>query len=336
MQDLKSLPKVELHCHLEACFRISTLKEVAKTLGIDLPSSDEEIRRELLVTEPISSLEAVIKKFHKIASFWGSEEIIERITYETCEDAVAQGIRILELRYDPPFIYSWHPQLSMEKIHRAVTKGVERARKELPLAVGVIGIIQRTQPLEEAEKVADFFIENKQSLIGMDLANIEVGFDCRRFAPLFVKAKKAGLHITVHSGEEDVPEAPKFVRDAIEELGAERIGHGFQIIKDPEMVTFVRERKIPLELCVSSNWLTRNVATTAEHPIRQLMAAGVGVTINSDDPSAFGIDLIHEYELLAKEHGFQVEEFERCNDLAASCSFIPFEDKQKAWPRPII
>lgn len=331
---LIQLPKVELHRHLECSLRLSTLCELAPQVGIEIPKTDAELKKALLVTEPMRDLEAVLKKFLATQAVLHSEEILTRITYEAIEDAVQEGIRILELRYAPTFVQYRHENLSFEMIHQAIVNGVEMA-KHLPIAVGLIAIIQRILPYEIGERVTDFAIDHRDTFVALDLADNEVGFDAAKFAPLFVKAKKAGLHITVHSGEADVPGSAEYVRTAIELLGAERIGHGVQIYKSPEMMAFVRDRKIPLELCPTSNWLTNAVPSVATHPFRQLMEAGVPVTINSDDPGVFNIDLVNEYQVLANLHRMTEAEFNHCNDTAASASFIPLATKQKHWPRKI-
>ena len=131
--------------------------------------------------------------------------------------------------------------------------------------------------------------------------------------------------------EEPGPQAAGEVRSAIEVLGAERIGHGIHIINDDSVMQLVIERAIALEVCPTSNWLTSAVPSTAEHPIRRLMDNGVAVTINSDDPSLFGIDLCHEYRILHEEHGFTEAEFHQCNQRAADASFIDAAEKARVW-----
>ena len=328
----KIIPKVELHCHLEACFRVQTVREIGPALGLDIPRDNAVFRQEWLLTEPVDNLELALKKFANIQQLWGSEETIERLTFEACEYGVEQNIRILELRYSPDFIHAANPQLSFEKIHTAVVSGVARAQ-HLDIAVGLIGIVQKTLSLEDAGYTTDFIIENKASFIGIDMADMDIGFEIRRFAPLMIKAKKAGLHVTLHAGEENVPEAPQHVRVAVEELGAERIGHGIYIIHDPEVMDFVKQENVLLELCPTSNRLTNSVPSIRRHPLRKLMEAGVMISINSDDPHLFGIDLCHEYDVVHNELDLTAEEFNRINDHAASCSFLPLEEKRKAWPR---
>lgn len=329
----KTIPKVELHCHLEACFQPQTVKEIGRTLGLDIPEDPEIFRQEWLITEPVNNLELALKKFANIQKLWGSEETIERLTYEACEYGVEQNIRIFELRYSPDFIRVANPRLSFEKIHEAVVRGVARAR-HLDIAVGVIGIVQKTLSLRDAAYTTDFIIENRASFVGIDMADMDIGFGIRRFAPLMKKAKQAGLHITLHAGEENVPEAPQHVRVAVEELGAERIGHGIYIIRDSEVMDLVKRENVLLELCPTSNRLTNSVPSIRAHPLRKLIEAGVMVSINSDDPHLFGIDLCHEYDIVHDELGLTAEDFNSINDDAAACSFVPPEEKQKVWPRP--
>ena len=325
---------MELHCHLEACFQPHTVKEIGQTLGLDVPDDPERFRREWLITEPVNDLESALKKFANIRKLWGSEETIERLTYEACEYGVEQNIRILELRYSPDFIRGANTALSFENIHEAVVRGVTRAG-HLDIAVGLIGIVQKILPLNDAAYTTDFIIDNKEAFVGIDMADMDIGFGLRRFAPLMSKAKQAGLHVTLHSGEENVPEAPQHVRVAVEELGAERIGHGIYIHRDPEVMDIVKRENVLLELCPTSNLLTRSVPSIGAHPLRRLMEAGVMVSVNSDDPHLFGIDLCHEYEVVHKELGLTPEDFDRINDDAAACSFLPLEEKQRVWPREI-
>ncbi len=332
--DSKAIPKVELHCHLEACFRVRTAREIGQTLGLDVPKDPETFRREWLITEPVVNLETALKKFANIQQLWGSEETIERLAYEACEYGVEQNIRILELRYSPDFIRAANPRLGFEKIHEAIVRGVTRAGN-LDIAVGLIGIVQKTLSLEDAANTTGFIIANKESFVGIDLADMDIGFNIRRFAPLIERAKMADLHVTLHSGEENVPEAPQHVRVAVEELGAERIGHGIYIYRDPDVMELVKRHNVLLELCPTSNLLTNSVPAISAHPLRKLMEAGVMVSVNSDDPHLFGIDLCHEYDVVHNELGLSMEDFNRLNDDAARCSFVPPAEKQRVWPRPI-
>ncbi len=335
LEQLRAIPKVELHRHLECSLRPSTLRELLGLTGLEVPTDEEAFAEMYLVTQPMDDLEAVLGKFLATQKVLSTEAVLERITFEAIEDAYQDGVRILELRYAPTFIQLGHEHLSFDRIHAAIVRGQNRACAKYNIAVGLIAIIQRVLSFQDGERVTDFAIANKSTFVGLDLADNEVGFDSKRFAPLFKRAREAGLHITVHSGEADVPGSPEFVRDAIDVLGAERIGHGVQIYRSPEMVSFVKSRGIPLELCPTSNWLTNAVASLDKHPFKQLMDWGVKVTINSDDPGVFGIDLTNEYRVLHERLGLTLEDFTTCNDTAAAASFISLHARQKAWPRPI-
>lgn len=333
--DLSALPKAELHRHLELCVRPSTIRELAPQMGMPL-GDEEDFRQRFLITEPMRDLESVLSKFLDTQKLWATPELIERLTFEACEDAYKlDGIRILELRYAPTFIQYGHDHLSFASIHEAILKGMTRAEREFPMAVGLVCIIQRILPVKEAEAVTEFAIDHRDSFVGLDLADNEVGFDSKPFSNFFLKAKKAGLGITVHSGEAPVPNAPRYVREAIEHLGATRIGHGVQIYRDQQMMEFVKERGVVLELCPTSNWLTQAIADVHDHPFRKLMEFGIRTTINTDDPGIFNINLTHEYRVLQENLGLTVSQLERCADWAAEASFIPYEKRAKVWPRSI-
>ena len=304
--------------------------DVGRTLGLHLPQDVETFRRDWLLTRPLESLRVALSRFVDIQRIWCSEEVIERLTAEACEDAAAQGIRVIEFRYAPDFITAGKAHLTRERVHRAILSGIERAA-EPGLAVGLIGIVQKTLPLADAAKTVDFIIECAESFVAIDFADRDT-HPLRDYAPMVERAKAAGLHLTVHAGEEPGPGAAAQVRDAIEILGAERIGHGIHIIGDAPTVDLVRDRNVPLEVCPTSNWLCNSVPSTRAHPIRRLMQAGVAVTINSDDPGLFGIDLCNEYRLLEMEHAFSAREFERCNAVARAHSFLAPEAIAAVWP----
>jgi adenosine deaminase len=331
-----SLEKAELHRHLELCVRPSTIKELAPKAGIDLPD-EEAFRRRFLIAGPMQDLQAVLGKFLDTQKLWSDAETIERLTFEACEDAFKiDNVRILELRYAPTFICMNHPNLDFDRAHEAILKGVARAEKTFPMVVGLICILQRILPVADSVKVVDFVLANRETFVGLDLADNEAGFDSKPFAPLFDKARAAGLGITIHSGEAPVKNAARYVREAIEVLGATRIGHGVQIYRDESVMQFVRDRGVVLELCPTSNLLTQAVPSVSEHPFRRLMEFGIRTTINTDDPGIFGIDLTHEYRILHEELALSVADLQRCADVAATASFIKVDKRQKVWPRKLV
>ncbi len=331
IQEIRALPKVDLHRHLDCSMRWSTLLEIATTLGIDYPQNPRLQQSHFLVTEPMANLSAVLTKFLTTQKLLASEEILERLAYEVCEDAFNDGVRILELRYAPTFIADGHTHLTFEKIHQALLKGIEKAKTKLPIAVGLICIVQRTLDLKTVNHVTEFAIENKKTLIGLDLADNEDGFEPKKFASYFMKAKAAGLNITVHSGEAPSSLAGQWILDSIEILGAQRIGHGVQAIHFPAVMQKLIENDIPLEVCPYSNYLTQAFKTHREHPLKKLLAAKVPVTINSDDPGLFASVLSDDYLIAQNEIQLTVADFQKCNETAFKHSFIAASEKAKVW-----
>ena len=333
IQQLRSLPKVDLHRHLDCSMRWSTLLEIATTLKLDFPQNPQKQQAHFLVTEPMVNLGAVLGKFLTAQKVLASEEILERLGFEACEDAFNDGVRILELRYAPTFIADGHPKLTFEKIHQAFLRGIERAKKQMPIAVGLICILQRILPLARVDSVTQFAIENKNTFLGLDLADNEEGFEPKQFAPFFEAARKAGLHTTIHTGEAPNPNAPLWIKDSIEILGAERIGHGIQAIHSPEVMNLLIEKDIPLEVCPYSNYLTQAFKTYEEHPLKKLIDAGVPVTLNSDDPGMFASTLTDDYWIAHAYQKLSFIDFYKCNETAYKHSFISEAEKSRVWSR---
>lgn len=331
IQELRSLPKVDLHRHLDCSMRWSTLLEIATILKLDFPQEHLKQRQHFLVTEPMVNLEAVLNKFLIAQKVLASEEILERLAFEVCEDAYNDGVKILELRYAPTFIANGHSHLTFEKIHQAFLRGINQAESKFPIAVGLICILQRTLTMPEADRVTHFALENKQTFLALDLADNEEGFEPKPFAPLFQKAKKAGLHITIHSGEAPNPQATQWITDSIDLLGAERIGHGIQAIQSEKIINKLKQEKIVLEVCPYSNYLTQAFKTYADHPLKKLFDQGVLVTINSDDPGMFASNLTEDYWIAHHYQNFNLADFKKCNETAFQHSFIAEEKKRKLW-----
>lgn len=324
--NLRNIAKVELHRHLEGALRFSTLVELAQAAKMDLPFHNyHKLHDALIVHQPMKDLNSVLVRLFAAQALFKSEEVWDRIAFEACEDAFNEGVCLLELRYSPFFANMNHSHMTYEKIHRGILKGIERAQKTYPMAVGLIGIIGRIMAAPDVKKASEFIIGNADTFLAIDLADNEDGFDCKPFAPYFEQAKKAGLNVTVHGGE--IPTGAYAVKDSIEFLFADRIGHGVQIYKHPDLIELVKSKNVTLELCPLSNYLTSAVPRKEDHPFRKLMEAGVRVTINSDDPGLFGSSILDDYEILKDYHAFTLEDFKRCNKFAFEACYIP--EKQK-------
>lgn len=311
--------------------RWSTLIDVATTLKIDFPASPVLQQKHFLVTEPMVNLEAVLNKFLIAQKLLASEEILERLAYEVCEDAYNDGVRILELRYAPTFIADGHSHLTFEKIHQAFLSGVKRAQTRWPIAVGLICILQRILEISKADHVMDFAIENKNTFIAVDLADNEDGFEPRRFEKSFARARKAGLRTTIHSGEAPSARASQWILDSIDILGAERVGHGVQAVHDPAVIQYLKEKNVLLEVCPYSNYLTQAFPDFTSHPLRKLYEQNVAVAICSDDPGLFASTLSDDYEIAHRYQNFSIDDFKKCNESAYRHSFISESEKARVW-----
>ncbi len=327
------MPKVELHCHLELAVRQSTLREFAGISGLDV-STDQAFADAFLIQEPMGELKSVLHKFLNTRNVITEEEWMERVAFEACEDMyLLSNVRVLELRYAPSFLLDHHSHMKADRLQDAIIRGVQRAERSYPIAVGLICILQRTKSVAENEKWVDFALQPDNQFIGLDLADNEVDFDPEPFVPLFHKAKDNGLGITVHAGEPNVHGISRNIRTAIEQMGADRIGHGLQAIEDPEVVSLLLTTEVPLELCPTSNVLTGACASIETHPFKALLDAGVKVTINTDDPGIMCTNLQHEYDLLNHAFKIDIKSFEACNAWALDTSFIASTKKKAAWDK---
>ncbi len=328
MKNSSNILKTDIHCHLEACFRHQTLIEIGDRVGLPVPADVDTFKRDYLVADQQENLAEMIAGFNRVRALWFDPEAITRLTKEAVEDAAAQNVRLIELRYSPDFIQNGR-NINFEAIHGAILDGISSANADI--AVGLIGIIRRTLPLAEAQKVADFITANADSFVGIDLADQELDYPGREFAQLFRNAKASGLGITIHAGEVSVEESRINVRDAIEQMAADRIGHGLHIINDPDLIQLVIDNDITLELCPTSNLITGSIPAIEAHPFKKLIEAGVKTTINTDDPSLFAIDWKSEYAVAKNVLGLSHADINQCIENAKAASFIKTDIINKAW-----
>jgi adenosine deaminase len=331
---LRTLPKVELHRHLDGSVRISTIWEIGQEHGIDLGArSLDELQRKAVLRSPRENLQSVLDCFATQQAALCSFEAISRITMENIEDAWKDGVRLLELRFAPAFV-ARGKTMTNDEIIGAVLDGMRRGMAAWPVEVGLIGILPRSYPTEVNAAAARDLIRWSTSgapgasrICGFDLADREEGFDPTTLAPLVDEAREAGLGITIHSGENTDAE---HVARALEIYRPSRIGHGIRCIENRDLMRRLADQDVLLEVSPTSNWITRSVPSLSAHPLPELFRAGVPVCLNSDDPNLFGIDLVHEYEVCAREFGFGESEFASMNAAALRHSFLPPEITSKA------
>lgn len=325
-QELLNLPKVELHRHLEGSLRLNTIKQIAKKYNINLPTyKTDRLKPLALVLKQMNTLKEVLDKFEIARSCFVNKEAIEELTYTVCIDASRENIKLLELRYSPDYIAT-PIGYKFDVIMESILNGVKRAEKESDITVGIIIICTRDLGIESARRTLDFALSCKDEIIGVDLAGDEAAYPPDIFAKYFKSVKDKGLKVTVHSGEVSGPEN---ILTSLNYLGATRIGHGVQIVHNSDIMEKVIELNIPLELCPTSNYITKAVNKLEEHPLKFLYDRGVKVTINSDDPGIFGIDLTNEYLVCIDKLGFSINEIKQTILNSLDSSFINEEKKLK-------
>jgi adenosine deaminase len=315
-------PKIELHRHLEGSIRLTTLIEVAREFDIPLPAySVDQLRPYVQVTDDNdASMASFLSKFDVLRKFYCSMDIIRRIAREAVEDAARDNVKYMELRFTPHALARQN-NYSYEDVIACVCEAVHQAQNDFGTRVRLIVSVNRHESIEIAERALDAALATQRcEIVAMDLAGQESGYSARPFRSLFQRAKDAGLFITVHAGEW---EGPYNVREAIEELGADRIGHGVRSVEDSRVVQLVRERDVTLEVCPTSNLQSGVVASPDQHPLIDLTYLGVPTTINTDDPSISGITLTDELALVHVGLGLPLHVIKHNIISAAHDAFLP-------------
>jgi adenosine deaminase len=319
------LPKAELHCHLEGAIRTATIIDVAREHGLKLPAwAVSGLDPHVKVYDQLRDLRAVLEAFAIAQNSIASAAAVERIADELFEDAHAQNIKLLEVRFSPDWAFSGH-KLDWDEALAALLRAKARAAARFGMAIGFIAITSRSRGPASCEKTVNWAIRWQDRLCGIDLADGEAEHPIRDFIRPVLKAKDAGLKVTVHTGE-DTPAS--FVVDTIRAVNPDRIGHGTHVIQDPSAVELVKARGVTLEMCPWSNYLTNSVKRIEDHPLKQLFDQGVRVTINSDDPEVLDTNLNNEYRIAHEILGLSLADIAACNRHALEASFLPPVEKR--------
>ncbi len=311
----------ELHRHLDVSTRLSTLLELAQKQGLESRSTSlDSFRDKVVLTKPLADLSSVLATFTLFQKVLDRPETLERVAFEVAEDCFREGITRAELRFSPSFVTEFSG-LSWTDALEAFDRGLKRAEGAYPgHRAGMICIASRDYGQEAAARTVEFYLKNRSRLIGLDLAGNENQFPCRMFEEAFGPAKaEPSARITVHAGEGSGPEN---IWQAVELLGARRIGHGIAFEQDPKLAPFLAEKGICLEMCPTSNWLTQAIPSLEQHPLPRALRAGIPVCINTDDPGVFGVSLRDEMEICHTRMGMTQAELEACQAHAARASFI--------------
>jgi adenosine deaminase len=265
------------------------------------------------------SLGQVLAVLELVQGSFRSYEAVERISAEAVEDLARDQVRLAELRFSPEFFFGPF-ELDWDRAMRAVVEGVTRAAEAHDVAVGLIAIFSRDYGIASAERTVDFTLRHREHLVGFDIAGDEPPYPPTLYRGVVAPIHEAGIPLTAHYGETG---PPGYARDAILELGARRLAHGVSVAHDPEVTALARDRGIVLDMCPTSNLLTNAVPSLEEHPALRLLREGLRVTINTDDPGLFGIDLTHELVVARERLGFGDEDLARATANALEGSFLP-------------
>lgn len=319
------LPLIELHRHLCGNIRLSTILDLAGRHHIPLPAADEEgLRPYVQVSIAQPGVMAFISRIQFAVSVLADAEACRRAAYENVQDAAAEGIDYLELRFSPWFMAEAF-SLDPAAVTAAVCEGVKEAARQTGITANLIGILSRTYGVETARKELDALLTCRDSITAIDLAGDEINYPAPLFKEHFARARAAGWRVTVHAGESCGAES---IWQAIEELGAERIGHAVHAVDDPHLMEFVKEKRIGIECNLTSNVQTSTVNDYPAHPLKRFLENELLATINSDDPRISGIDLRYEYEVAAPAAGLSLAQIRQAQANALEVAFLPAAEKE--------
>lgn len=306
---LLALPKTENHLHLDGSLSPRTVKALASAVP-GSPLADltlERIAEIVVVRKPREALAEVLAAFDAFYPLLRSAPAVELAAYEAAREAARQGVLFHELRFAP--VLQAAPGFSPREVLEAALRGARSGERDFGVGYGLVICLLRPFSVisrERNEAMAALAVEFAgRGVTGLDVADAGAGDEAlSSYAQWLGAGRAAGLGLTAHAGE-----APRGreLEDALE-IGVNRIGHAVQLRRKPELVKAVREAGITLEANVTSNVLTGAVSGRKDHPIRSWFDAGLKVSVSTDDPGVFGIDLVHEYRILARDLGFAPRE----------------------------
>lgn len=323
--NFKKLPKIELHCHLDGSVRPETIIELAKIEGIKLPSYDiETIKNIMIAPMECTSLNEYLEKFEIPVAIMQSKENLKRITYELMEDSAKENIKYIEIRFAP--LLHTNKGLSSEEIIQSVLEGIKEGEKNYDIKGNLILSFLRHMP---AETIYEVIEAGKKYLgdgvVAIDLcASEDKGF-CEKFIQPFLLGKEYGYKVTIHAGETGIGEN---VLDAVQMLGAERIGHGIHIKNCKEAYDIVKEKNIVLEMCPTSNVQTKAVDSFEVHPILDFHKDGIKVTINTDNRTVSNTTLTKECHVIKDNFNIDLDIYKNIYFNSVNAAFIDCQTKE--------
>jgi len=321
-ESLRRWPKAELHVHLDGALRPATMLDLARRQGIQLPADTPDALAKAMLVRHAKNLEEYLEKYQITLSVLQTAEALERVAYEFVVDKAAENVRYVEVRYSPLL---HRPALTLAQAIEAPLAGIRRASAETGTKVGLIVCAMRTKPPAESLELARVAAEyHSAGVTAFDLAGAERGHPAKEHRTAFEYAAGHGMACTCHAGEGDGPHS---IHQALHECGAQRIGHGTRLLEDPALFDEVVQRRVPLEMCLTSNVHTHVVPSVAEHPFKRYFQQGVVVTLNTDGPLTDGITLTDEYFLAHAVLGLSPDELQRVVLNGCESAFLPEYEK---------
>ena len=346
-QDIKKLPKLMLHDHLDGGVRVSTLIELAKEIGYEkLPTYEPSALQEYILTNSKrGKLELYLETFDHTIAVMQTPEALERVAYECGEDMKKDGVIYIESRFAPQLFTAGtedgKSKMGLEEVMEAIQTGFSRAEKDFNILIKILccSMKQFEPTVEVAELALKYHNESNPMVVGFDLAGPEEGFLCSKHLEAIETAKRGGLSITLHAGEGAGLDS---IADAIKSQ-AQRLGHGVRIADDiktnensnPEdkyllgdLAQTIKSSKIPLEVCPTSNLHTGISESFETHPIFMLVKAGFEVTLNTDNRLMSDITLSQEFINCQEAFGWDEEGFHQLTLNALNAAFCSDKEKQ--------
>jgi aminodeoxyfutalosine deaminase len=324
---IEAVPKAELHVHLEGSIQPATLLKLAQQNNVELPAQTVE---DLQNWFTFRDFDHFIEIYFEISRCLKTSDDYELIAYEFGAQMARQNIRYAEVTFSPS-THQYSLGIPFDVFFSGLTKGRLRAQKDFGVEIRwVFDIVRDIPELLLNHRRAEYTLAVAEEgmhdgVVALGLGGGEVGNPPERYAEWFEKALERGLHSVPHAGETVGPES---VWGAIRVLHAERLGHGVRSIEDPELVDYLSERRIPVEICPTSNIRLGVYPDLAVHPLHRLYDAGVPVTINSDDPPLFNTTLTAEVKLLLAPFNFDINSINQILLNGVRFSFLPVKEKQ--------
>jgi adenosine deaminase len=321
---LRALPKPELHVHLDGSLRASTMAELGRERGVPLPSYDAPTLAGHMLVSDAHSLEEYLERFVLTLSVMQDAAALERIAYELVEDHARENVRYVEVRFCPALNTSGG--LGPDEVMDHVLAGLRRAEGAHDIRTRVIVCALRTLDPTVSVEMAEVAVAYRdRGVAAFDLAGAEAGNPAREHLAAFRTAEAGGLPITVHAGEGfGAPSIKQAVRDA----HASRIGHGTRLWEDLKLESEVRRRRIPLEVCLTSNVQTGVAASYDLHPVRRYFDQGIPVSLCTDNRLMSGVSLTSEYERARDHLGFTWDELKAVARSGFEAACLPADEKR--------